>query len=167
MTGSEVRLSQGPLREAILASAAIPGVLPSVDWAGRELMDGGVANNTPISHAIELGAQRIYVLPTVQACELEAPPRGALGMVVHATDLLVHRRLADDIERYRDSAELVVLSPPCPVRVQPMDFSQAESLIARARAENRRLLERSQVRTSFGWAQTRVSPLANQKGVLA
>ena len=38
-------------------------------------MDGGVANNTPISHAIELGARRVYVLPTVQTCELEAAPR--------------------------------------------------------------------------------------------
>jgi NTE family protein len=25
---------------------------------------GGVVNNTPISHAVELGAERIYVLPT-------------------------------------------------------------------------------------------------------
>ena len=140
LTGSEVRLSRGPLPEAILASAAIPGILPSIEWQGRELMDGGVANNTPISHAIELGARRIYVLPTIQTCELESAPRGALGMIVHATNLLVHRRLVEDMERYRDAAELIVLSPPCPVRVQPMDFSQAESLIARALDESRQLL---------------------------
>jgi NTE family protein len=142
LTGAEVRLSEGPLPEAILASAAIPGVLPTVQWRGRELMDGGVANNTPISHAVELGARRIYVLPTMQTCELEAAPRGALGMIVHATNLLVHRRLVDDVDRYRSIAELVVLSPPCPVRVQPMDFGQAESLIERALEENRRLLDR-------------------------
>src|SRR2546425_10087821 len=120
LTGSEVRLSEGPLLEAILASTAIPGVLPSVDWQGRELIDGGVANNTPISHAIELGARRIYVLSTGQTCELETAPQGALGMVLHATNLLVHRRLVDDIARYRDVVELIVLPPPCPVRVQPM-----------------------------------------------
>jgi NTE family protein len=142
LTGTEVRLSQGPLPDAILASAAIPGVLPSVVWDGRELMDGGVANNTPISQAVELGARRIYILPTVQTCELEAAPRGALGMVVHAMNLLVHRRLMNDIARYGDAAELVVLSSPCPVRVQPMDFSQAESLIERALDESRRLLDR-------------------------
>jgi NTE family protein len=141
-TGGEVRLSRGSLCDAILASAAIPGVLPSVDWEGRELMDGGVANNTPISHAIELGADRVYVLPTVQTCELESPPTGALGMVVHATNLLVRRRLQDDIERYRGVAELVVLPSPCPVRVQPMDFSQAERLINEASDESRRWLDR-------------------------
>jgi NTE family protein len=149
LTGSEVRLSRGPLPEAILASAAIPGILPSVDWQGRELMDGGVANNTPISHAIELGARLIYVLPTIQTCELESVPRGALGMVVHATNLLVHRRLVEDMERYRDAAELIVLSPPCPVRVQPMDFGQAESLIKRALYESRQLLDRYEVERSF------------------
>jgi NTE family protein len=140
-TGSEVRLSKGPLIEAILASAAIPGVLPSVDWHGRELTDGGVANNTPISHALDLGAERVFVLPTGQACELEAAPHSALGMIVHATTLLVHRRLADDIARYRDAAELIVLPPPCPVRVQPMDFGQAERLIAESLAESRAFLD--------------------------
>jgi len=141
LTGSEVRLSEGPLIDAILASAAIPGVLPSVDWRGRELIDGGVANNTPISHAIDLGAERIFVLPTGHACELEEAPRSALGMIVHATTLLVHRRLADDIVRYRDAAELIVLPPPCPVRVQPMDFGQADDLIATALAESRAFLD--------------------------
>jgi NTE family protein len=60
---------------------------------------------------------------------------------VHATTLLVHRRLADDIARYRDAAELIVLPPPCPVRVQPMDFGQAEDLIATALAESRAFLD--------------------------
>jgi len=145
LTGSEVRLSRGPMLDAILASAAIPGVLPSVDWEGRVLI-GGVANNTPISHAVDLGAHRIYVLPTGQACELDAPPRGALGMVLHATNLLIHRRLVDDVARYRDAAELIVLPPPCPLRVQPMDFSQAESLIEQALEESRRFLDRPGVR---------------------
>jgi NTE family protein len=142
LTGSELRLSEGPLLEAVLASAAIPGVLPSIEWQGRELMDGGVANNTPISHAIELGARQIYVLSTGHACELETAPRGALGMVLHATSLLVHRRLVEDIVRYRDAAELIVLPPPCPLDVQPMDFGRAESLIERALAESRRFLDR-------------------------
>jgi NTE family protein len=152
LTGSEVRLSEGPLPEAILASTAIPGVLPNVDWEGRKLMDGGVANNTPISHAVELGARRVYVLSTGQMCELESVPKGALAMVLHATNMLVHRRLADDIARYRDVAELIVVPPPCPVRVQPMDFSQGESLIAAALQESRRFLAARSVRPLEGVA---------------
>jgi predicted acylesterase/phospholipase RssA len=63
ISGEELRLSRGPVLDAVLASAAIPAVLPPVPWADRDLMDGGVANNTPISHAVELGAQRITYCP--------------------------------------------------------------------------------------------------------
>jgi predicted acylesterase/phospholipase RssA len=74
VTGQELRLSSGPVLDAILASAAIPGVLQPVSWEDRTLMDGGVANNTPISHAVVLGAERIYVLPTGHACALANRP---------------------------------------------------------------------------------------------
>jgi predicted acylesterase/phospholipase RssA len=64
LSGQEVRLSGGPAIDAVLAAAAIPGLLPPIRSGSRLLADGGVANNTPISHAIQLGAERIYVLPT-------------------------------------------------------------------------------------------------------
>src|SRR5215831_3544021 len=64
LAGTEVRLSDGPLADAVLAAAAIPGVLPPVRWRGRLLADGGIADNTPLSHADAPGARRIYVLPT-------------------------------------------------------------------------------------------------------
>ena len=51
LSGKEVRLSSGSVEEAILASAAIPGVFPAVPWESQLLMDGGIVNNTPISHA--------------------------------------------------------------------------------------------------------------------
>jgi NTE family protein len=131
-SGEELRLSHGPVCDAVLASCAVPGVLAPVPWNDRLLMDGGVANNTPISHAVELGAQRIYVLPTGHACALQEPPRGALGMALHAISLLTHRRLMDDIERHGDDAELIVLPPPCPLSVTPIEFDRADELITRA-----------------------------------
>src|SRR5436190_5837465 len=74
VSGEEMRLSEGPAGDAVMASAAIPGVLEPVEWNGHALMDGGVANNTPISHAVDLGADEIYVLPTGHACALDEPP---------------------------------------------------------------------------------------------
>lgn len=76
LSGHDVLLSSGDAVAAICASSAIPAVLPPVRIAGRELMDGGVVNNTPISHAIALGADIVYVLPTGYACDLAAAPRG-------------------------------------------------------------------------------------------
>lgn len=141
LTGEDLRLSEGPAGDAILASAAIPGVFAPVEVAGRRLMDGGVVNNTPISHAVELGADEIYVLPTGYACALETPPRGALAMLLHAETILIQQRLHVEIELYRDRAELVVLPPPCPLSVQPVDFTHAVELIERSLKECRTYLD--------------------------
>ena len=50
-------------------------------------------------------------------------------MALHAISLLTHRRLVDDIERHRAAAHLIVLPPPCPQNVQPIDFGHAGELI--------------------------------------
>jgi NTE family protein len=83
--GSEVVLSSGPVVDALLASAAIPGVFPPVEIDGQHLIDGGMSSNTPISTAIAEGAQRIVVLPTGFACALEKPPGSAMAMLLHAS----------------------------------------------------------------------------------
>jgi NTE family protein len=134
-TGRERLLSEGRALDAILASAAIPGVFAPVEWEDTELVDGGIANNTPISHALELGCDRIYVLPTRTACALDEPPHGTLGMALQAMSLFLQQRLAADIEALRDDPRLIVLPPACPIALQPTDFSHAEELIERAYLE--------------------------------
>jgi NTE family protein len=141
LTGEEVLLSEGPLAAAIMASSAIPAVLPPVAFQERMLMDGGVANNTPISHAVALGARTVYVLPTGHACALPEPPRGAVELALQALSLLTHRRLVEDIERHRGDVKLIVLPPPCPLTVTPFDFSRADELIARALDDARAFLD--------------------------
>ncbi|MGI8411856.1 MAG: patatin-like phospholipase family protein [Solirubrobacteraceae bacterium] len=128
-TGTERRLSRGDAVAALLASTAIPGVFPPIWFQGEELMDGGISNNAAISDAAELGANRIYVLPTGISCELSTGPRGAIPMLVHALLLLIGRRLARDVEQFSHDVELIVLVPPCPLEVSPMDFSHASELI--------------------------------------
>src|SRR2546421_2113514 len=142
LTGEELLLSRGPALEAVLASAAIPAVLPPVAWEGRAVMDGGVANNTPISHAVALGARTVYVLPTGHACALEQPPASALGMALHALTLLAQSRLIADVESHRDLARLVVMPPPCPLAIQPTDFAHADELIERSLEDARAFLDR-------------------------
>jgi NTE family protein len=130
-----VLLSHGPLVDAVLASAAIPGVLPPIEWEGRLLIDGGVVDNTPISHAVGLGARQVYVLPTGGPCVLTAPPRGALAMLMHASGLMVSQRFTAEVASVQGGVDLVVLPPPCPLDVQPMDFGHAETLMSRAEAD--------------------------------
>ncbi len=141
ISGRELRISSGDALEAVMASAAIPGIFPAVAHQGHVLIDGGVANNAPIADAIELGAERIYVLPTGNACDLAEPPRGAVAMILHAMSLLVMRRLLVEIETLRDRAELIVLPPPCPLTVQPYDFTRADELISRGYGDSRAYLD--------------------------
>ena len=135
LSGEQCCLSEGPLVDAVLASTALPGVLPAVEWNGRQLFDGGVVENAPIPTAISHGATSVYVLPTGHACALDGLPRNALSVALHALTLLVHRQLIADIEAFRDTVELVVLPPPCPLDVGPGDFSRADELIDRAYAD--------------------------------
>lgn len=140
-SGRETRLSTGNAVDAITASSSIPGLLPPVKIGTETYVDGGVANNTPLSHAVELGAERIIVMPAGYACGLPSTPQGALAMAVHAVGLLVHRRLAHDVDRYQNACSLHVVPPMCPIDINPLDFSHAAELIARAEQSTSTWLE--------------------------
>src|SRR4051812_46607046 len=144
ISGDDVRFSSGPAVEAILASAAIPGVFPTIEIDGVAYMDGGVTDNTPIGDAVDIGADRIYVLPTGHACSLRDAPRGALGMALQAVTVLIGRQLVVDIERYSGGVDLRVVPPLCPLDVLPSDFSRSAELIERATVSTREWLARGE-----------------------
>jgi NTE family protein len=50
-TGSEVVISEGYLRDAVLATIALPGIFPPHRLNDWELMDGGVLNPVPVTVA--------------------------------------------------------------------------------------------------------------------
>ena len=52
-----------------------------------------MANNAAISHALDLGATTVYVLPTGYACALGRLPLSALGIAMRSLTLLFQRRL--------------------------------------------------------------------------
>jgi NTE family protein len=131
-TGAEVVLDKGPVEDAIVASASIPGVFPPVTIDGRTYMDGGVADNTPLSHPVLAGAHTVYVLPCGTPCALADQPTSALGVVLQAIGVLVQQRLWHDVARYSGACALHVVPPLCPLAVAPLDFSQSAQLIDRA-----------------------------------
>ncbi|MCI2418157.1 patatin-like phospholipase family protein [Saccharopolyspora sp. K220] len=59
-------LSGGPLLPALLASCAIPFLLPAVEIDGVRLIDGGIRHDLPIAEAFELGAATVIALPTTR-----------------------------------------------------------------------------------------------------
>jgi NTE family protein len=132
LAGRELLLSEGSAVDAVVAAASIPGIFPPVEIGDRCLIDGGVANNTPISHAVELGAERIFVLPTRDPGSLPERPQSALDTALHGLDLLLEGRLQADIARYSRDVELVVLPAANRGGVQPTSFDHADRLINEA-----------------------------------
>lgn len=62
VTGQEVVLERGAVIEAVLASAAVPGVFPPRRVKGMILADGGIRNNLPVDVARRLGAERVIAV---------------------------------------------------------------------------------------------------------
>ena len=52
----------GPLVEAVVASAAVPGLLPPAKVGDEHYLDGGIVNSIPLGRAVQLGATRVFVL---------------------------------------------------------------------------------------------------------
>jgi NTE family protein len=130
--GIEVSFSKGPAVDALLASSAIPGVFAPVKIGDHYLIDGGVTNNTPISVAIAKGADRVIVFPTGMSCGLKIPPKGVVEMALQTLNLAVSHRLKFDMEKYGNSAEIIVLPVLCPLDVSIFNFSRTEELIQRS-----------------------------------
>jgi NTE family protein len=140
--GEEAVLSEGPAQGSIVAACSIPGIFPPVALGDRLLVDGGVVNNTPIGHAVALGAERIYVLPTQEPFARPDPPRTALDAAIYGLSLLVGSRLDADIARYQDDVELIVLPASNSQHVQPTDFDHSSRLTAEAHAAAEKALAR-------------------------
>jgi NTE family protein len=143
LTGQEVTLDTGDACDAVLASAAIPGIFPPIIRDEMTLMDGGLANNTALSEAVAADADTIYILPSGYSCALKQAPRTPLGAAVQAMTILIHQRLVMDINRYAAEVNLIVLPPPCPVRVSPANFSKGGELIDAAYLTASRALDRT------------------------
>jgi NTE family protein len=52
----------GPVVDAVVASAAVPGILPPAKVGDEHYLDGGIVNSIPLGRAVALGATRVFVL---------------------------------------------------------------------------------------------------------
>jgi len=138
-TGRGVVLSSGPTIPALLASTAIPGVFPPVTVGRRDLIDGGVANHTPVSTAIELGATEIYVLP-VGYPWMRKEPTNALSMALYALARFVEQKLDAEVAMNRHRADIHVMPTLELPAVSPADFRHTGELISRGQKWARRYL---------------------------
>jgi NTE family protein len=102
--------TKGPVVPAVLASAAVPGLLPPVRVGREHFFDGGLVHSIPVGRAVRLGARTVYVLHVGHIERpLEAPRRPwEVGMVAF-----------EIARRHRFAEEMVSLPPEVTVHVLP------------------------------------------------
>jgi NTE family protein len=140
--GRERWLTHGPAVDALLASSAIPALLPPVEIGGDLLIDGGVVNNVPISRAIEGGARRLYVLLCGPLHYRPVMPRRPVEAVLAGFYVAVHARFARELGALPEGVEVIVFSGGGDPVNAYRDFSATEQLIAEGRREVAEVLDR-------------------------
>jgi NTE family protein len=108
-TGAAVVMrDEGDLGFAVRASCAVPGwYVPVTDERGRQLVDGGLVANLPVSVVRALGAEVVVAVDVnSEGAKFLGPPASVIGVLLQS--MLVVQRTA--VEHQRQLAD-VVISP--------------------------------------------------------
>ncbi len=148
-TASERWFTAGPLIDAVLASCAVPGILPPVEIAGEHFLDGGIVHSIPVGRAVTLGARTIYVLHVGRVDRPLEPPRWPWEVALVAFEIARRHRFVGDLAALPDHVDVHVLptgqvDPPRYNDLSQLryrDTSRIPHHIARAHAASGRYLD--------------------------
>jgi NTE family protein len=138
--GAEVVFERGSVRDAILASTALPLVFPPHEIGGELYLDGGLSDQIPLQPAVDAGADHVYVLSVGFPCPPRAH-RSPRAVLMHSIGILLSQRMrahSGDLFA-RPGLEIVQVPPVC-AEAGLRDFSQSSSLIDQARDQTLRFL---------------------------
>jgi len=141
--------TEGPVVDAVLASAAVPGLLPPVEIGGEHFIDGGIVNSIPVSRAVALGARRIYVLHVGRLDSPLEPPRWPWEVALVAFEIARRHRFIGDLAALPEEIDVHVMptgqqDPPRYTNLTQFryrDMSSARGRIARAHEASARYLD--------------------------
>ena len=141
--------TEGPVVDAVLASASVPGLLPPVEIGGEHFVDGGIVNSIPVNRAVHLGATRIYVLHVGRLDRPLEPPRWPWEVGMVAFEIARRHRVVGDLAALPAGIEAHVLptgwqDPPRYSDLSQLryrDASRVRERIASAREATARFLE--------------------------
>jgi len=145
LTGDAVVLTQGPVEDALAASAAIPGLLPPVEIDGRRLVDGSLSAPCPVLQALALGADEVYMITTDTTPRVRLP-RGAVALAMSSASLVTARAGREQREQAMEQAARtgrhVSVVPSAQLAAPgPFDFRHSVALADAAYRRTRQWLE--------------------------
>ncbi len=101
--------ASGPIVDAVLASAAVPGLLPPVEIAGEHFYDGGLVHSIPVGRAVSLGARTVYVLQVGRVEEPLTPPTTPLQVGMVAFEIARRHRFVEEMQQLPAAVTVHVL----------------------------------------------------------
>ena len=101
--------SSGPLLPAVMASCAVPGLLPPVEIDGAHYFDGGLVDSIPVGRAIALGASTVYVLHVGRIERPLAVPRRPWEVALVAFEIARRYRFHEEMAALPDDVRVHVL----------------------------------------------------------
>ena len=95
--------------DAVVASAAVPGLLPPAKVGDEHYLDGGIVNSIPVGRAVLLGATRIFVLQVGRIDRPLKPPRRPWEVARVSFEIARRHRFAREMGELPDNVEAHVL----------------------------------------------------------
>ena len=99
----------GPVVDAVLASAAVPGLLPPAKVGGEHYLDGGIVNSIPLARAVQLGATRVFVLQVGRIDRPLKPPRKPWEVARTSFEIARRHRFVRELAELPEHVECHVL----------------------------------------------------------
>ena len=106
--GQEVVLGSGSLAKAMRASMAVPAAFAAVEIDGRLLVDGGIANNLPISVVRDMGAEVVIAVDISTPLSNREELNSALAILNQLSGLLTRRNVEEQLATLTDRDILIV-----------------------------------------------------------
>jgi NTE family protein len=124
----------GPLTEAVMASCAVPGLLPPMQIGGEHFLDGGLVHSIPVGRALALGATEIYVLHVGRIEQPLTPPRSLWEVCITSFELARRHRFVEEMAELPPEARVHVL-PSGEDRMPLVSMRQRHSAAVAGRIE--------------------------------
>ncbi len=100
---------RGAVVDAVMASCAVPGLLPAREIDGAHYVDGGLVHSIPVSRALDLGATTLYVLQVGRIEHALRAPRWPWEVGLVAFEIARRYRFNEELARIPEGIEVHVL----------------------------------------------------------
>ena len=89
-TGAKVVFKSGNVVDAVLASSCLPGLFPPIEMQGLMLVDGGIAENVPIS-SLKDSECNVKIAVNLMRYRKYERPKNIIGVFMNSFDMINHR----------------------------------------------------------------------------